>query len=213
MCYKFPMGVQIYLLDHRTAILNIGGYRHTIGILRRSWKVTEVDDGRATEIEFAQRRLRSHDNPKAVLIADVTEMPLAGEAEYIVSSHLVLGWDTDRFEVTDFEWDYLPVLGYAVREPQADEYILYDVFENKLSKSTAEIAKENGLLTQTGEIARFGQPTITQCKSITPFMTNYVKADCILSDGRNAEILTAYSALPPQADWYAGKRPDDVLHY
>lgn len=207
------MGVQIYLLDHRTAILNIGGYRHTIGILRRSWKVTEVDEGRAAEIDLAQRRLRSQESPKAVLIADVTEMPLAGEPEHIVSSHLVLGWDADRFEVTDFGWDYLPVLGYAVRDPEADEYSLYDVFKNKLSKSTTETAQENGLLGQTGEMARLGQPTITKCKSINPFMTNYVKADCILSDGRNAEILTAYSALPPKGDWYAGKRPADVLNY
>ena len=107
-----------------------------------------------------------------------------------VSAHLVLGWDADRLEVTDFGWDYLPVLGYAVRNQGSDEYVLYEGIDDKLFALDEERAKELGILGQAGAAHWRSQPTIVECLSVKPFITNYTRADCMLSDGQAAEILT-----------------------
>ena len=108
------MGVNTFLLDRRTAVLVIGGSRQTVGTLRSFFKLTELDlgEGRVAELEAAARITPS---PTAAMIMGLTELPLADKPGKPVAAHLVLGWDEGRGSVTDFGWDYLPQLGYAVR--------------------------------------------------------------------------------------------------
>ena len=117
------MGVNIFLLDRRTAVLSIGGTRQTVGTLRRFFKLTELDAERAAERDAAANVIPS---PVAVLLMDITDLPMATAPEQPVRAHLVLGWDEGRGSVTDFGWDYLPRLGYAVRDPATSEYTLYE---------------------------------------------------------------------------------------
>jgi hypothetical protein len=53
------------------------------------------------------------------MVADVSELPLAATPSRPTAAHLVLGWDADRSSVTDFGWDHLPVLGYAVKKDES----------------------------------------------------------------------------------------------
>lgn len=208
------MGVQIYLLDRRTVTLTVDGLAQEIGTVRRSWKVTEVDDERAKEIEAAKTRLQDKAAPAAVMVADVAELPLAAGASQLVAAHLVLGWDADRFSVTDFGWDYLPVLGYAVRGGPGAEYILHEEGEGGLSPITRSRAIELGIHDQAGQLRRLGQPLIAECRSTGPYIPGYVQADCVLSDGRTAKILTSVQGEQlPGAGWYVGKCPSEVSHY
>jgi hypothetical protein len=208
------MGVQLYLLDRRTVTLNVGGHRFEVGTLRRSWKVTELGRARADNLAEASQKLVGIKKPKAVLVADVAEMALASNMEQTVSAHVVLGWDADRLEVSDFRWDYLPVLGYAIRNQRQDEYILHEIINNTLIYLSEKKAIESGILGRTCVMNRRGQPTIEQCLSVKPFVSNYFQANCVLSDGQTTEILTFVgSGGPPKQQWYAGKRPVDVGTY
>jgi hypothetical protein len=87
------MGVNTFLLDRRTATLLIGASRHTVGTLRRFFKLTELDDERAAELDAAALITPS---PAAALVMDITKLPLAGEPDRPVAPHLVLGWDEGR---------------------------------------------------------------------------------------------------------------------
>jgi hypothetical protein len=208
------MGVQTYLLDRRKVTLLVAGQPVEIGTLRRFWKVTEIESKRAAEIEAAQVSLRGHDAPVAVMIADVTEFPMAAEPSKPVAAHLVLGWDADRSSVTDFGWDYLPILGYAVQTSASAEYILHEERAGGLFPITRARAIELGIHNQAGQFLRLGQPSITECKSVRPYIASYVQADCVLSNGRNAEILThTHPGQSPEITWYTGKRPSDVANY
>jgi hypothetical protein len=208
------MGVQIYLLDRREVTLVVDGLVQEIGTLRRSWKVTEIDSERAIEIAAAKARLRSHAAPVAVMVADVTELPLAAGPSKPVAAHLVLGWDADRSSVTDFGWDYLPVLGYAVQTSASVGYTLHEERAEGLVPITRARAVELGISDQAGQFLRQGQPSITECRSTRPYIAGYAQADCILSNGRSAEILTSVeTAILPEPAWYIGKRPSDVASY
>jgi hypothetical protein len=48
-----------------------------IGTLRRSWKITKLDDDRYKEIDTAQSNLSGEIAPIAAMVADVSELPLA----------------------------------------------------------------------------------------------------------------------------------------
>ena len=120
------MGVQIYLLDRRKVTLFIDGLPQEIGTLRRSWKVTEVDNQRAAEMEATVAGRRGQSAPLAVMVADVAEIALTARLSRAVPAHMVIGWDADRFSVTDFAWDHLPVLGYAVHNAGSAGYELHE---------------------------------------------------------------------------------------
>lgn len=188
------MGVQIYLLEPKTVTLLVGGLPQEVGTLRRFWKVTEVDEKRSKEIDAVKSRLRGKATPMAVMVADVTELPLAADPSQQVAAHMVLGWDADRFSVTDFGWDYLPVLGYAVRTKASAEYVLHEEGAGGLSPIVRNRAIELGIHNRAGQFVRQGQPSIVNCLSVRPYISAYVQADCVLNDGRNAEILTSVEA-------------------
>jgi hypothetical protein len=156
------MGVNTFLLDRRTAILSIGGSRQTVGTLRRSFKLTELDAERSAEREAAANITPS---PVAVLLMDISELALAADPGKPITSHLVLGWDEGRGSVTDFGWDYLPRLGYAVRNPVTSEYTLYEECDGLLHGIDASRARELGILDGHGALIPHGQPHIIQCKS------------------------------------------------
>jgi hypothetical protein len=208
------VGVQIYLLDRRTVTLLVGADRQKIGTLRRSWKVTEIDDDRAADIEAAKANIAGQGAPLAVMVADVAEIPLAIDPSRPVAAHLVIGWDADRSSVTDFGWDYLPALGYAVRGASSTEYALHEERAGVLHPVTTSRAIELGILDDARKFQRWGQPSITECRSVRPYISSYAQADCTLSDGQAVELLTSVEpGTLPDSTWYVGKRPADIARY
>ena len=207
------MGVNTFLLDRRTAVLVIGGSRQTVGTLRRFFKLTELDleEGRAAELDAAARITPS---PAAAMIMDITELPLADRPGKPVAAHLVLGWDEGRGSVTDFGWDYLPQLGYAVRNAATQEYVLFELRDELLYPIDATRALDLGLLDAHGRLIRRGQPVITGCENVRPFLDRYADADCILSSGATETLMTTIEGgrLPP-AEWFIGKTPREVAKY
>jgi len=203
------MGVNIYLLDRRTVVLKVGNRRNTIGTLRRFNKATELDVDRAAEIEEAKWRTPS---PIAAMLADVTDTQNA--AGLAVSAHLVLGWDADRSTVTDWTWEHLPQLGYAVRDPNSRDYVLHQMIDGKLHPVDAARARELGLTDDTGAMVRHGQPKIIECQKVRHFVPRYAEAECRLDNGATQKLLTVTDRdeLPP-VDWFVGKRPMDVQTY
>ncbi len=208
------MGVQTYLIDRRMVTLFVDGIGVEIATLRRFWKVTEIDNERAAEIDAARASLSGKSAPVAVMVADVTELPLASAPGMAAAVHLVLGWDEDRVSVTDFLWDYLPVLGYAVKTIDTTCYALHEERDGLLYPVSESRAMALGILEAGGRLVRHGQPSITECRAVKPYINLYAEADCLLSDGRTAEILTSIGAGNlPTPSWYEGKRPADVAVY
>lgn len=205
------MGVNTFLLDRRTAKLLIGGSPHTVGTLRRFFKITELDADRAAELEAAARNTSS---PAAAMLMDITELPLAAEPAKPAPAHLVLGWDEGRGSVTDFGWDYLPQLGYAVRDAATQEYTLFELRDELLYPIDAKRALDLGLLDDDGHLIRRGQPVITGCKNVRPFLDRYADADCTLSSGATETLMTVIEGgvLPP-AEWFIGKTPREAAKY
>jgi len=205
------MGVNTFLLDRRTATLVVGGKKQTVGTLRRFYKLTELDDERAAELDAAARIRPS---PAAALIVDISELPLAGAPDTPVAAHLVLGWDEGRGSVTDFGWDYLPQLGYGVRDPATSEYTLYEERDGLLHGIGETRAFERGLIDANGKLLAHGQPCITECAAVRPFLDRYANADCTLSTGARETLMTAIEdgRLPP-TDWFIGKTPREVATY
>jgi len=191
--------------------LFVDGIAVEIGTLRRFWKVTEIDDARAAEIDAAKASLSGKLAPVAVMVADVTELPLASAPSMAAAVHLVLGWDEDRASVTDFLWEYLPVLGYAVKTIDSSGYALHEERDGLLYPMSESRAVVLGILDASGRFVRRGQPSITECRVVKPYINLYSEADCLLSDGRTVEILTSIGVGNlPTPSWYEGKRPADV---
>lgn len=205
------MGVNIFLLDRRTATLLVGGTRQTVGTLRGFFKLTELDDERAAEREAAARIVPS---PVAAMVMEISELSLATAPEKEISAHLVLGWDEGRGSVTDFGWDYLPRLGYAVRDGRDHTYTLYEELDGLLHPIDAARARALHLLDSAGHLARNGQPRIKECRAVRPYIQGYAEADCTLETGAADKLLTAtpVGELPPTS-WFVGKRPMDVVRY
>ena len=205
------MGVNLYLLDRRKAVLLIGGSKQTVGTLRRFFKVTELDDERAAEREAAARIRPS---PAAALIMDIHKLSLAADPGRSVPAHLLLGWDEGRGSVTDFGWDYLPKLGYAVRDPVTCTYTLYEEDGGLLHTISKTHANERGLIDAEGRLIPHGQPRITACLSVRPYIPNYVEADCTFDSGAGDRLLVAASHdAPPPETWFIGKTPREVASY
>ncbi len=205
------MGVNLYLLDRRSANLIVGSSRHTVGTLRRFFKLTEMDSARSAVCEAATRIRPS---PAAVINIDVIEMPLADNVGAPVSAHLVLGWDEGRGSVTDLNWDYLPKLGFAVRDRDSGNYILYEEKGNCLHAMNDARAKESCILDAGSNLVRHGQPHIATCQSVRPYIAGYAEAECTFDNGEEVKLLfaTPVNMLPP-ASWLLGKRPMDVERY
>jgi hypothetical protein len=116
--------------------------------------------------------------------------------------------------VTDLDWDYLPILGYAVRNIALSNYTLCEDMSGTLQGIEADRAVQLGILNTSGQLIRNGQPSIVACEAIRIFISTYVQADCMLSDGRSVEVLTFIgSGLPPQKGWYIGKRPAEAANF
>lgn len=208
------MGVQIYLLDRRRVTLFVDGTAEQIGTARSFWKVTEIDKKRAAEIDAVKASLHGKAAPVAVMIAEVSELPLAAAPSRDIAAHLVLGWDEDRTSVTDFNWNYLPIIGYAVKTTDSTGYALHEERGGLLHPMSKSRAEELYVLDAAGRLVRHGQPSITECTAVRPFIAGYAQADCVLSNGRAAEILTAIETTKlPEPAWYVGKRPSDVADY
>ncbi len=205
------MGVQLYILDRRQTTLVIAGTRHTIGILRRSWKLSEIDAARAAEISAAEENHKDGVVPAAAMVAEVSDMPLLAAPGHSVAAHAVIGWEAGRYTVTDMAWDFLPVLGFAVRAPGADDFVLHEEREAGLVPMTKARAVELHVADEAGRLRRHGQPSIVKCLAVKQLIKSYAIANCELADGRNAELVTELTSgdLPP-VDWYVGKLPTET---
>lgn len=207
------MGVNTFLLDRRTVTLSVEGQRQKVGTLRRFYKLTEMDldETRQAEIDAAEKNTYS---PVAVMLAEADEARMADNRDHPVSAHLVLGWDEGRGTVTDYKWDFLPILGYAVRAASGNEYKLYEKRDGLLHHIDATRARELSLVDAQGRLLRRGQPVITTAANVRPFLDLYADADCTLSNGEAETITTQIEdgKLPP-AEWFIGKRPMDVVRY
>jgi len=205
------MGVNTFLLDRYRVTLLIGGTRQAIGTLRRFFKVTELDDKRTNELTAASEITPS---PLAVMLADVSELPLANDLGKPVAAHLVLGWDEGRGSVTDFGWDYLPQLGYAVRETATGDYVLHEEQARVLHAIDVQRARDLGLIDIDGRLLPHGQPRIVICRSVMRWGEDYAEAQCTFDNGSENSVLTRMlgGELPPEV-WFVGKRPMDVDRY
>jgi hypothetical protein len=63
----------------------------------------------------------------------------------------VIGWDEGRTRVTDMGWDFLPVLGYAVRDPKSGVFVLHEEYGGILHPLGRERAIELGLTGPDGQ--------------------------------------------------------------
>lgn len=208
------MGVNIFLLDHRPVRLNVAGVVQSVGALRRFWKITELDEERTGEIHASEEAAATMPSPKAAMVADIVELPLGTKDGTEVSAHLVIGWDEGRTRVTDMKWDYLPVLGYALRNPDNDTFVLHEERDGALHPIDRKRARELGLTGPNGNLVAHGQPIVTACENVRPFLDRYADADCTLSSGIRETLMTTIEGdeLPP-AGWFIGKRPMDLAHY
>jgi hypothetical protein len=208
------VGVNIFILDRRPAKLAVAGVEHEVGSLRGFWKITELDEERAGDLSAWEAAVSAMPSPKAALIADVVEMPLASKTGIEVSAHLVIGWDEGRTSVTDMGWDYLPVLGYAVRDPASGIFALHERRDGALHRLDHDRAVELGLIGPDGQLLRRGQPVITGCENVRAFLDKYADADCTLSTGNNETLMTAIEGGElPSAEWFVGKTPMQIKNY
>jgi hypothetical protein len=153
-------------------------------------------------------------SPTAAMVSDVVEMPIASTPGIEVKAHLVIGWDKGRTRVTDMGWDYLPVLGYAVRDAQGPHFVLHEVRDWILHPMDHGRAATLGWIDTDGQLVRHGQPTIVECRSVSSYIPGYAEADCTFDNGRQEKLLLAIAdAVMPELDWFAGKRPMDVEQF
>ena len=198
------MGVQLYALDRRTVPLQVGGVSHHVGTLRYVAKLNELDEERAAALVTAT----PFSFPLAALVVPVTELPLATAPEVPVAAHAVIGWDEGRQTVVDLEWDLLPVLGYAVREKKTGAFVLHELVGNVMQPITRERAVGLKLLDENGMLICHGQPRITSCKAVRPYIPDFVQADCILDDGTSRTLLVRLTGSEePSPSWFPGRQP------
>ena len=208
------MGVNIYILDRRPARLSVGGVEQNIGSLRRFWKITEMDGKRSGELDAAETAARAVASPPAAMLADVYDMPLGLEHATSAKAHLIIGWDEGRTRVTDMGWDYLPALGYGVRNRASGIFVFHEERAGALYPVSRERAADLGLIDAGGKLVRRGQPAIAVCRSVRPYIAGYAEADCTFDDGRAEKLLIGIIGedLPDPA-WLAGKKPMHVERY
>lgn len=208
------MGVNIYILDRRPARLSVGGIEQSVGSLRRFWKITEIDQERSSELNTSESAARATASPQAAMLADVHELPLGVGSGVPVKAHLVIGWDEGRTSVTDLSWDYLPTLGYGVRDRGTGTFVLHEEKEGALYPVSPERAAEIGLIDSKGQLVRRGQPTISECRSVRPYVAGYAEADCMFDNGMLEKLLIGLTdSKLPEPSWLVGKKPTQVEQY
>ncbi len=204
------MGVAVHILDRRTISLKVGGTPHEIGTLRHVSKLTELDGHRAAELE----RAATLPSPVAVMVVAPLEMRLASAPGTAAAAHLVIGWDEGRGSVTDMAWDYLPVMGYAVRDAVGGAFTLHELCDGTLHPVDGERAAILGLLTKDGSLRRRGQPAIAECRTVRPYAPEFAVADCVLEGGRHERLFMRVEGdALPDPSWLVGRRPMDVERY
>jgi hypothetical protein len=201
------VGVNIFILDRRPATLSVAGVTQNVGSLRRFWKITEIDEERAGELSASETAASAMPSPKAAMVADIVEMP-CGESGVEVKAHEVIGWDEGRTRVTDMGWDYLPVLGYAVRNRDNGVFVLHERRNGVLYPLDRDRTVELGLTGPDGQLVRRGQPVISECRSVRLYIPGYAEADCTFDNGRKEKLLIGigHGSLP-EATWITGKTP------
>lgn len=204
------MGVTVHVLDRRTISLQVAGTRHEVGTLRHVSKVTELDGPRAAELE----RAATLPSPVAAMVVSPVEIPLASAPGTAVAAHLVIGWDEGRGSVTDLAWDYLPALGYAVRDAAGGAFVLHELRDDMLHPVDGERAAILGLLAGDGSLRRRGQPAIAECRTVLPYAPEFAVADCVLEGGRHERLfMHVEGGALPNPSWLVGRRPMDVERY
>jgi hypothetical protein len=136
-------------------------------------------------------------SPVAALIRDITEMPIAARPDQPIAAHLVLGWDEGCDSVTDFGWDYLPRLSYAIRDPATSEYTFYEERSGLLYGIDRTRAGALRLLDAEGRPMPNGKPRITSCLSVRTYIAGYVEADCIFDSGASDRLVVAAAQDAP----------------
>lgn len=208
------MGVNIYILDRRPARLSVGGVEQNIGSLRRFWKITEIDGERSKELEAAEATAGAIASPPVAMLADIYDMTLGSENGAPVKAHLVIGWDAGRTSVTDMGWDYLPTLGYCVRDRASGTFVFHEEKAGALYPVSRERAAALGIVDADGKLMQRGQPTIAVCRSVRPYIAGYAEADCTFDDGRAEKLLIGiFGEDLPDPAWLTGKKPMHVERY
>jgi hypothetical protein len=208
------MGVNIFILDRRPTKLAVAGVEQNVGSLRRFWKITELDEERADELAKSEMAVSAMPSPKAAMVADVVEIPLGSKSGVEVQAHPVIGWDEGRTSVTDMGWDYLPVLGYAVRDPDSGIFTLHEYRDDSLHWLGRDRAAEIGLIASDGQLMRRGQPVIRDCRSVRLVITGYAEADCTFDNGRQEMVwINVAEGSLPEPSWFVGKSPREVKKY
>lgn len=206
---RVTVGVVIHILDRRSVRLDVAGFIQEIGTLRHLSKVTELNDSQVIELES----FNHISSPPAAMVAHPVNLPLASGTEGSVAAHPVIGWDEGRGSVTDLEWDYLPVLGYAIRDASGDMYVLHELQNGVLHGIDAERARALGLLVD-GTFSRRGQPVISECFAVERFIPGFVRADCVLENGRRDKlVIRVDDDTLPDPSWLVGRKPRDTMHY
>lgn len=206
---EVAVGVVIHILDRRRVRLDVAGSIQEIGALRHLSKVTELDGPRVAELESAGLV----PSPPAAMVAHPVNLPLASSLESSVAAHPVIGWDQGRGSVTDLEWDYLPILGYAIHDASRDMYVLCELQNGVLHVIGADRACELGLLVN-GTLPQKGQPVISECSTVEWFIPGFVQAACVFENGRqDTLIIRVDDDTPPDPSWLIGRKPRDAAHY
>ncbi|TLU71233.1 hypothetical protein [Lichenicoccus roseus] len=201
------MGVVIHILERRNVRLDVAGFVQEVGTLRQLSKVTEVDDLRAAELE----RAKLISSPLAALVAQTVSLPLASGKS--VPAHQVIGWDNGRASVAEPGWDYLPLLGYAVRNAERDIFELNELRDGTLHPIDPVRASDLSLLSN-GVLVRHGQALISSCIEVRPFIPNFAEADCIFENGRRERLLVRITGGSlPDPSWLVGRKPMEVESY
>jgi hypothetical protein len=204
------MGVSIYILDRRRTEISVGGAVCVVGTLRRFWKITEMNAERSAELSAAAAH--AIPSPPAVLSAESVERSLSADGS-IIKAHLLIGWDEGRTSVTDAGWDYLPTLGYAVRDA-AGQFVLHEERDTGLAPVERKRALELNLIDANDQFVRHGQPVISECRDVRPFIQGYGEADCTLEGGERRQLLFGVTGgkMPPPT-WLIGRTPREISEY
>jgi hypothetical protein len=101
-----------------------------------------------------------------------------------------------------------------VRDPDSGIFALHERRDGALHWLDHDRAVELGLIGPDGQLVRRGQPVITGCENVRPFLDKYADADCTLSTGNKETLMTAIKdgKLPP-AEWFVGKTPMQIKKY
>lgn len=208
------MGVNIFILQRRLVRLSVGGVAQSVGSLRRFWKITELDGERAADLDAEESAARAISSPAAAMVADVDEIPLGSKDGPTAKAHLVIGWDEGRTRVTDMGWDYLPTLGYGVRDREGGAFVFHEEMDGALHPVTQDRAAALGLIGPGGRLVRRGQPTIIECRSVRPYIAEYAEADCTFDSGKIEKLLIGVTGSElPAPSWLVGKIPMQVVQY